>query len=205
MAKEKTKEELKNEIEKLKKELLKLSQEIEQKEDSKDDKKNVILDKDRDILFTSLCVGILNLNAGDNNFYTFNKFGEEINIPYQDAKTIVRLNKKFISEGLVFIDDKDFIKAERLNSVYEKIINKEEFLELLNKDRNSFLNIFNNMPNSQKEALRDIIITKLIKGDTVDMNIITAVDDALYGKLPVEIKKSILSEVESLKGMGLIG
>lgn len=152
---------------------------------------------DRDVTVISLCNNILNLSTepyGGGIIYTFNEFGEEQTIPYSDVRLIIRSNKKFIKEGKCYIVDDDIVANEHLTRDYERLLNKEELLDLLGKDRNTFSKIFDTMTQSQKEIFRNIISEKLSKDkSSVDMNIVQKVNDTL--------KTDILKDIELGKGL----
>lgn len=141
-----------------------------------------VLDADRDILFISMCYGILNLSTGKNGtgeVYTFNHIGEEILIPMSDAKAIVKSNRNFIKNGKVFIDDMEFIKKERLDSFYENILNWKGLKDLFTKDTNTFEQVFKSIPSSQQVSFKDVLAEKLLKGEKIDRNLIYIVNEAL--------------------------
>lgn len=153
---------------------------------------------DRDITFVSLCNHILNLSTepyGGGVVYTFTEFGEEQAIPYSEARLIIRNNKRFIKEGKCYIMDSDIINAEHLNRDYERLLNSEELLELLNKDRNIFNGVYDNMTKTQKELFKDIVMDKVAKDrNSVDMNIVQKINDTLNTDIlqDVEFGKKIL-------------
>lgn len=138
---------------------------------------------DRDVTFVSLCHNILNLSTepyGGGIIYTFTEFGEEQVIPYSDARLIIRNNKKFVKEGKCYIADSDIVEAEHLTKDYEKLLNKEDLVGLLNKDRQVFARIFDSMTNVQKELFKDILAKQLKENKNgVDMNIVQKVNETL--------------------------
>jgi hypothetical protein len=133
---------------------------------------------DRDVLVVSLYDGILNLSTegfGRGYNYEFTYFGEEQNIPAVDLKKIIRKEKKRISEGLIYIDDPEIIKAERLAAAYKKILTKEKIEELFTKSNKLFKESFDDMTKGQQEVFAQLIVSKLIGGKEVDMNIVDMV------------------------------
>lgn len=154
---------------------------------------------DRDITFISLCPNQLNLSTlpnGDGNIYTFERFGEEIEIPYWEAKGIVKNNKSFITAGKCYIADDEFVKSEHLQKNYEKLLSKEKLLELFDMDRNTFKSVFASVPKEQQEIFKDMLFEKLTEDkNSVDMNIVQIVNDTLN----VDILKSVELSKELLK------
>lgn len=153
---------------------------------------NAVNTTDRDVLFISLCNHTLNLSTepnGSGDIYTFTHFGEEQNIPYYDARKIIKSNKSFIKGGKCYIADDDIVASEHLQDDYKKILSKKSLLELLTSDRNTFENIFNNMTEMQKNIFKDIIVEKLIKNkNSVDMNIVQYVGDSLNVDIMNDVK-----------------
>ncbi len=146
---------------------------------------------ERDIMFVSLCFGQLNLctgRNGDGDIYTFNSFGEEQMIPLTDAKAIIKNNKKFITEGKVYIDDGDLIASERLTKAYDHILNAEGLLNLFNQNATQFKKTFKNISKAQKECFRDMLAQRIIEKKDVDRNLVAIVDEELNVDLMSAVK-----------------
>ena len=151
---------------------------------------------ERDIMFVSLCFGQLNLctgRNGDGDIYTFNSFGEEQMIPLTDAKSIIKNNKKFITQGKVYIDDGDLIASERLTKAYDHILNAEGLLNLFNESISQFKKIFKNISTAQKECFKDMLIQKLLNNEDVDRNLVAIVDE--------ELKTNIMETIKNGEGI----
>lgn len=171
------------ELKKLKKELNELKKLLAQAtETSVNQNNNVPMNNDRDILFTSLYPGILNLSTEGNgvgDIYTFNEFGSELNIPYQEARQIIRKNRRFATEGYFFISDDDIIKSERLESDYKTILDKNKILNLFEVSGDKFRKIFENMTGAQQDILHQIVVKKLKNNENVDMNVVYVINETL--------------------------
>lgn len=123
----------------------------------------------------SLCNNELNLSTegyGHGEVYTFTRFGEEQNIPASDLKKIVKNNRSFTMNGLYYIADKDFIASEHLKKAYEKIADFEKLSDIMMSDKETFKNVFETIPDAQKEVVTDILVRKIVNGEDVDMNIV---------------------------------
>ena len=195
-----------DEIKSLKKNIKKITEEKEELVKEKKKKKKmlasansvqqsqtpiIINDSDRDVLFTSLYPGLLNLSTegyGNGDIYTFDHFGDEQNIPYSHAKQIIRNNKSFITGGYVFINDDELVRSERLESQYKKILNKEKILETFSLNKAEFKQVFENMTDAQKEILRQVVTRKMSDGQDVDMNIVDMINKELNCNIGEEIK-----------------
>lgn len=135
--------------------------------------------ENEDIIFISLYPGILNLTSTFNGTpieYTFTYFGEEKNIPYIEAKALIRQNTRFISGGLVYIDSPEFIKKERLATHYKNIINKDTMLGLFELDKSSFEKIFSSIPKMQQEVFARLVEKKIANNEDIDMNIVQSIN-----------------------------
>lgn len=175
-------------------ELENLKQQVELLKSMVFNKEKENIDKDRDIPFISLSLGTLNLSTegdGKGDIFTFEHFGDNLMIPMTQAKQIIRKNKNFIREGLVYIDDEEFIKSERLTSSYKNILSKEEIESLITKKKKDFESTFNNMTKSQQELIAGLIVDKIRKDEEVDMNIIQVINTSL--------KTDLIREVEDFK------
>lgn len=147
--------------------------------------KNASETKQEEVLFTSLCVGELNLTTkkyidGGGEVYTFKNFGEEQLIPYEDARDIIKNNKSFITGGLVFIHDKDMVEKYHLTKWYSKILDDDKMIDLFNSKIETFESIFNDLPVFQQKTFKSLLENKIIKKEKYDMNMVKIVDDALH-------------------------
>jgi len=137
-------------------------------------------DPERDIIVVSLTRGILNLATeghGHGEVYRFDKFGDEMTIPYSDLKKIINKNKSFTVNGNYYIYDETVIEKQRLKKAYEKIVSKEQFEELFALPKDKFLSIFDKMMEAQQIMFSEILTDKLVDGTDIDANIINAVAD----------------------------
>jgi len=151
---------------------------------------------DKEVTFVSLCNHILNLSTepnGGGDVYTFTSFGEEQNIPYSDARKIIKNNKSFIKGGKCIIADDEIIAAEHLTNDYKKLLDKDELINLLTEDRKRFKEVFASMTQTQKEVFKDIVVKRLYEDkDSIDMNIVQVLND----EFDTDILKSINYEKE---------
>ena len=180
-----------DEVGKLKKEIDDFKATLDSINKSSSPEPIIINKEERDVLFTSLYPGMLNLSTdrnGQGEVYTFNEFGEEKNIPYAQARQIIKNNRHFITGGLVFINDDDIIKVDRLENDYKKILDKDSILKLFNSDKEKFSKVYNNMTTLQKEILHTIIVKRMAKGKNVDYNIVKVIDDDLHCDIASEVE-----------------
>lgn len=159
-------------------------------------------DPDRDIIVVSLTRGVLNLSTeghGHGEVYRFDKFGDEMTIPYGDLKKIINKNKSFTVNGNYYIYDETVIEKQRLKKAYEKIVSKETFEELFALPKDKFLSIFNKMMPAQQMMFSEILTDKLVNNEDIDANIINAVAE-ITGKKIYEIVEGMKKTKEIAKG-----
>lgn len=142
----------------------------------------------------SLFDGMLNLSTqpnGQGKSYTFNRFGEVRNIVYSDLRDIIGSNFSFAKEGLFYVMDEKIVFENGLTEYYEKMLNKESIENIIETDKENILNIFDSAPKSQKETIVDIIVGKMAKGESFDLNKVSIISD--------KIGKDINTMVKDLK------
>lgn len=159
------------------------------------------LQKEADVEVVSLTRGKLNLFTEGNGSgvrYEFMEFGESQEIPYSDLKLIIKNNKSFFINGLVYVKSAELIKASGLEQAYKKIITKEQLEELFTMNKKSFEKIFKGLTEEQKKLFSELIITKIVKAENVDFNIVKCVGDLMEVDLMAEAEsnRQVLKDFE---------
>ena len=137
--------------------------------------KSSTIDLDTDIDVISLCNTQLNLSTGGyghGELYQFSEFGQVKPIPLRDLRDIVRNNESFVKAGYFYIDNSDARVAMRISKTYESMPDKEMILNLFKKDSKTFVKVFEMMPAGQKEMFASMIVDKIYKEESIDMNIV---------------------------------
>lgn len=160
------------ENEELKLKLSQMAELISQLNSNKSEQKN----EDEYTIIQSLCFGELNLSTegfGSGDIYSFDTFGEELNIPTFDVKKIAKNNKSFAKEGYFYIKNPSIIKSEQLSENYKRILDFEGIKSLLAEtDSNKFAKKFSLLTDGQKKNIVSIMISKVAKDEPIDKNII---------------------------------
>lgn len=146
------------------------------------------------IAFESVSLSPLYLSTeanGKGDTYKFDNFGDIQNVPIADARELVRHNKSFIQEGLVYIRDEDFIEKENLKKYYDHITDADGLNNMLLCERQEFGNRFQKLTGSQKEIVCGLLFDKLKNKKKVDEEILFYIQQTLG--------KNIKEEVENLK------
>lgn len=146
--------------------------------------------------------GILNLKTssipGNSNIFTFEGFGAEKSIMYNDLRQIINANETFANEGYFYIADESVIQEVGLKEKYEKILTKEKIEKFIENDKSNVIDIFSSIPKGQQSAVVDYLVGKMAKGTEFDLNKIQAISN-IYGKDLVEASKD-LKHALSYKG-----
>lgn len=146
------------------------------------------------IAFESVSLSPLYLSTeanGKGDTYKFDNFGDIQNVPIADARELVRHNKSFIQEGLVYIRDEDFIEKENLKKYYDHITDVDGLNNMLLCKRQEFGNRFQRLTRSQQEIVCGLLFDKLKNKKKVDEEILFYIQQALG--------KNIKEEVENLQ------
>lgn len=147
-------------------------------------------DVDDTITFESLSLSPLYLSTegnGKGDIYVFENFGDTQNIPLIDARELVRHNKSFIQNGLVYIKDENFIDKENLKKYYNKLIDANGIYNLLLCKRQEFGSRFSKISRAQQETVVGILFDKLKNKKKVDEEILFYIQNYFGKNLKEEV------------------
>jgi len=175
---QKSKDDLTNELEALKKKIAKLESEqkdlviTERNEGYSDD-----IRLDEYIKVISLTPYGLSLSTqpkGTGKVVNFKKFGESKRVLYKDLVDIMDNHTEytnFLEEGYYYIADERVIRRHGLEELYERLLTKEKIEQIINghSDADALFRAANNI---QKTFICDIIIGKMSRNETVDLNLV---------------------------------
>ena len=183
------------ENEELKLKLSQMAELISQLNSNKSEQKN----EEEYTIIQSLCFGELNLSTegfGSGDIYTFDTFGEELNIPTFDVKKIAKNNKSFAKEGYFYIKNPSIIKSEQLSENYKRILDFEGIKSLLAEtDSNKFAKKFSVLTDGQKKNIVSIMISKVAKDEPIDKNIIYKCGEIYANKGNYILEEAMVSKV----------
>lgn len=123
---------------------------------------------------------------GKGDIYSFEKFGDIQSIPMVDAKNIVRNNRSFVQDGLVYIKDEDFVAKENLKKYYDKILSADEMNNLLLCKRASFGERFAKITKEQQNTICGMLFDKIRDGKKVDEEVLFYINQLLGRDLKEE-------------------
>lgn len=201
---EKENKQLRTELDEIKKMLLNLTQNqqypqstpvVEKYVESTDEDDSEIK-QNKYIKVMSLNFGKLVLSTegkGQGKIFIFNKFGDVRNIIYSDLANLIHHQQSFAEQGRFYIFDKQVVKNHGLIEYYNKFMTKEMIENILDNNRESIINLFNNTPEAQKETIVNILIKKIINGEDIDINKVDIIS-RIYGQNIYDIARDAKKE-----------
>jgi hypothetical protein len=133
---------------------------------------------DEFIELVSLTPYKLNLStepSGKGRVIKFEKFGDTRRISYSDLTRIIETNQTFLESGYFYILDERVIKKHGLSYAYEAILTKDKLEQVFNLGTNSIA-LYKSASDVQKKFIHQIIIDKLIKGEDLDLNLVSQIE-----------------------------
>ena len=194
---DKTAEEYKKELENLKammEELLAKAKPVPvtETEVTSPDEKEIKPDDYVEII--SLCPHLLNLTTeekGKGKKFSFNEFGEKKRILYSDLLDVMENHTEytdFLREGYYYINDARVVSKHGLDDVYATNFTKENIEKLLAGQLENAIELFKLASESQKQLIVEMLISKMAGGETMDLNLISQIEDIADRKITETVK-----------------
>src|SRR5258706_9098903 len=124
----------------------------------------------------SLFSGKLNLSTeklGRGRSFSFSNFGEIKRILYNDLASIFENYRSFMEQGYFYILNERVIRKHGLDDIYDKILNKEMMLKIVNCDVKSAVKLYEHAPKAQRDIIDGMIVAALRDDKPeMDLNII---------------------------------
>jgi len=120
----------------------------------------------------------LNLSTepnGRGRIVRFEKFGDVKRVAYADLVRIIDSNQKFLESGYFYIMDERVIKKHALMYAYDLILTKEKLQQVFDL-KNTAVSLYQSATVAQKQFIHQIISEKLIKGEDVDLNVVSQIE-----------------------------
>lgn len=124
----------------------------------------------KQIVFINMTAGGLNLK-GTRMYHIDNQFGTK-SVQESEARVIVANMPNTIANGYVYIPDNEFLESCNMGGVYDGMLNDEQMKTLLNQDANYVCDVFENVTDSQKRIIIDMVSDRQLNGKPVDANIL---------------------------------
>jgi hypothetical protein len=170
----------KNETEELKQKLADLQKQLERalmKEEFAPTQENneTRIPQDDYIKVMALRLETMNLSTaprGKGKTFVFNKFGEIKNILYADLVQIIETHPNFVEGGYFYILDKRVIRRHGFEELYSKILTKEKIEQIVADSTQETVDLFAASNREQQETIINIIVSNMLAGAKVDLNIV---------------------------------
>lgn len=131
--------------------------------------------EDRDIEVISLTNAQMILSTtgkADGKKYEFEKQYTIKYIPESDLKLIINSMPRITQGGSYYINDKEFVQKNRLTGLYKNILDPTVMKNILDKNHEEFIAIYESAPLGQKNIINSMVIDKRLNGENVDANIL---------------------------------
>lgn len=140
---------------------------------------------ERNIKFINLVDGTLVLKG--SNIWTIEGQLNSRNFIEREARMIVTNSNPLIRSGAVYIADEEFVEENDLGEIYRYLMNDDELKGLLDKPSGEVIETYKNVPDMQKKIIIGMIVSKRLKGENVDGNVLMQIG-ALSGKDLISIE-----------------
>ena len=120
----------------------------------------------------------LNLSTepnGRGRVVKFEKFGDVKRISYADLVRIIDSNQKFLESGYFYIMDERVIKKHALSYAYDSILTKEKLQQVFDL-KDTAVSLYQSASDVQKQFIHQIISEKLIRGENIDLNVVSKIE-----------------------------
>lgn len=131
--------------------------------------------EDRDIEVISLTNAQMILSTtgkADGKKYEFEKQYTIKYIPESDLKLIINSMPRITQGGSYYINDKEFVQKNRLTGLYKNILDPTVMKNILDKNHEEFITIYESAPLGQKIIINSMVFDKRLNGENVDANIL---------------------------------
>lgn len=143
-------------------------------------KNNLVDDLDLDIRpdeyikVMSMLSWTLNLSTGvaGRKPFTFTKLFSTKNILYRELVDILENHPTFAEYGYFYILDRRVVRKHGLDEAYEKILDDKKLQQVLDGGTELSIKVFKTANPKQQKAVANFLISKLVKGEDVDMNLV---------------------------------
>ena len=93
-------------------------------------------------------------------------------IPESDLKLIINSMPRITQGGSYYINDKEFVQKNRLTGLYKNILDPTVMKNILDKNHEEFIAIYESAPLGQKTIINSMVFDKRLNGENVDANIL---------------------------------
>ena len=145
-------------------------------DDTEDEFDKIEIRPDAYIKVVSLYPGWLNLSTkayGKGKTFTFKSFGETKRILYSDLIEILEVYRHFLEKGYFYIMNRNVIRKNGLDDICVNVLTRQNIdMILMGKNDDNIVSLFKSANESQREVITDMLISKMLANEEVDLNLI---------------------------------
>lgn len=171
--------------------------ELEEKQNNRDEIAHASVSPNDMIEVISLCYDKLNLNTKPHNLgnrYSFDFFGETKSIMFSELNQIKETQRNFARKGYFLVNNPSAVRILGLEEDYKKILTVEKINNVLSNSPDAE-KLFKSANDGQKSIIVNMLISKLVSGENIDMNLIYKISNASG----IDINKIVADQRESLE------
>lgn len=147
---------------------------------------DIDIPESKSILVVSLSDGDVYLHNGDGRTFHFDRFGARRQIVYRDLLGIISTDRQFIEDGVVYICDKDVVRANYLEDKYQNFITLEKITNILSFSVEEIADMVAKTTKPIQETIISYIVEKVKNGEYVDRNKLAAIENAVEPKCDIQ-------------------
>lgn len=132
----------------------------------------------------------------------FTQFGEIKRIAYRELIDIIEVNRSFLESGYFYIMNKDVVREQGLEEIYENILSKEMLEKVFSASDDKAVELFETANNRQQEVIVSFLIERVTENpDSVNLNVINKISQISGVEIQEKAKanKSIRENLASLE------
>lgn len=133
----------------------------------------VFQQKERNITFINMIPGTY-VVKGSKIWEIKGQF-KSLTVLEREARLIVNNMPNSISNGSLYITNKDFVKENDLEETYRHLLNKKQLEDMFKADSKEFMEIYTSASESQQKLIVDMIKAKKQNNEFVDANVLVGV------------------------------
>lgn len=148
------------------------------------DNNNIVVTQSDNITRTvkviSLVPNTYNLTTqpnGRGKIYTFNKFGDSLNIRFTDMQDILNIYGQQFESGMAILTNKKDYDDLAIGYLWDSVISKDKLDRLLELKDEESINVILNMDKDTQERIARIIAQKIFDGVNYNYNVIRDLED----------------------------
>lgn len=127
----------------------------------------------RRILVTNISdwgVTLKTSNEGNATQFRLDRFGSTLPISYEDLNKCINTDMRLFTEGYVYINDRDAVQDNYLESYYEKFLDNKTISNIMQFSENELVDMVTNTTPTIQRTICAQIARKMLQNEYVDMN-----------------------------------